>query len=831
MVTEKPYTLQEIVRITGAIVHGPLPEGPCISRLLTDSRQLINPAETLFFAFKTKKNDGHRYLNALSAQGVRYFVVTSLPEDLSLFTEDSCFLLVPDSLLALQKLAARHRQGFTGEVIGITGSNGKTIVKEWLHQLLSPELSVVRSPKSYNSQIGVPLSVWQIEPSNQLAIFEAGISEPGEMSQLQSIIRPSIGVFTNIGPAHSENFIRQEQKVGEKLKLFTKVKTLVYCADHATIQEGIIRSELLKSISSFTWSRKTDADLRITRIEKKQHHTQLWAMYQQASFVFSIPFTDDASVENAIHCFSVMLLLGHSPAVTAERMLQLHPVGMRLELKEGLNNCTLINDSYNSDLHSLAIALDFLKQQNQHPGKTVILSDILESGSNESELYQEVAALVEAKGVQRFIGIGPSLMRQSGSFRMEKQFYPSTEVFLSSITLSDFQSTSILIKGARVFGFERISQLLQQKAHETVLEINLNQLVANLNYYRSLLPSGVKTMVMVKAFSYGSGGYEIANVLQFHHVDYLTVAYADEGVELRKAGIKLPVMVMSPEEHSFDAMLNYELEPEIFSFRVLDLLEEAMHRIDRHQRIVKIHLKIDTGMRRLGFNFDELEQLATRINANPLLCVASVFSHLAASENPEHDAFTRLQFRRFDEACALLNEKFSQPFDRHILNSAGIVRFPEAHYEMVRLGIGIYGIGNSEAGNDKLATVLALKSNLSQIRTVAAGESIGYNRRSYVERETPVGVVPIGYADGLPRALSNGKGHLFIQGKAVPVIGDVCMDMCMVDLTGIEAAEGDVVVVFDSQQSLMQLSESAATIPYEILTRISRRVKRVYFQE
>lgn len=831
MVLEKPYKLQTIVAITDAKLFSDGKNDTFISKLLVDSRQLISPDETLFFAIKTKKNDGHRYLSALSELGVKNFVVSQLPDQPESFPSDTNFLLVQDSLSALQKIASFHRKSFDGQVIGITGSNGKTIVKEWLHQLLSPDISIVRSPKSYNSQIGVPLSVWQIEAEHQLALFEAGISEPGEMTNLQQIIRPTIGVFTNIGPAHGENFIRIQQKVGEKLKLFTKVETLIYCIDHAEIQEGIIRSQLLHSIKSFTWSKKLDADLKIDAVTKSTHNSIISAHYQQQAFDFTIPFIDDASVENAIHCACVMLLLGYNIPTIKERMLLLTQVAMRLELKEGLNNCTLINDSYNSDIHSLAIALDFLKQQNQHQNKAVILSDILESGTNEADLYEQVASLMEAKGVQKIIGIGPSLMRQSGCFKMEKKFYATTEDFLAAIALSDFHSTSILIKGARIFGFERISQLLQQKAHETILEINLNHLVSNLNYYRSLLPPEVKIMVMVKAFSYGSGGYEIANVLQFHHVDYLTVAYADEGVELRKAGIRLPIMVMSPEEHSFDAMLNYDLEPEIFSFRVLGLLQEAIQRVDRNHQKVKIHLKIDTGMRRLGFIPEELSELSEQILKNPLLQVQSVFSHLAASETEAHDPFTRRQFSVFEDSCKFLEQKIGYSFDRHILNSAGIVRFPEAHYEMVRLGIGVYGVASGGVENEKLSTVVSLKSNLSQIRIVPEGDSIGYNRRTFVDKETKIGVVPIGYADGLPRILSNGRGFLFINGKAAPIVGDVCMDMCMIDLSDISAEEGDTVVIFDNQHALNAFAQAADTIPYEILTRISRRVKRVYYQE
>jgi alanine racemase len=831
MVLSKPYSLTKVVNILNARLYQEKNKEAYISHLLLDSRQLTNPSETLFFAIKTKKNDGHHYISTLVEQGVRHFVVTRLPENLGEMPEETSFLLVQDCLAALQKLAAFHRKSFDGPVIGITGSNGKTIVKEWLHQLLSFDWSVVRSPKSYNSQIGVPLSVWQIEPEHQLAIFEAGISEPGEMSHLQQMIQPTIGIFTNIGPAHGENFIRIQQKVGEKLKLFTKVETLIYCSDHPEVQEGIIRSQLLHSIKSFTWSRKNDANLRIIEIEKTAHQSTIKAEYQSLIWEFSIPFTDDASVENAIHCACVLLLLNVKTVQIAHRMTVLTPVAMRLELKEGMNNCTLINDSYNSDIHSLSIALDFLKQQNQHQTKTVILSDILESGTNEADLYEQVALLMELKGVHKLIGIGPALMRQAGKFKMEKTFYASTDDFLAAITTGDFQSSSILIKGARVFGFERISQLLQQKAHETILEINLNNLVSNLNHYKSLLHEGVKIMVMVKAFSYGSGGYEIANVLQFHHVDYLTVAYADEGVELRKAGIHIPIMVMSPEEHSFDAMLHYDLEPEIFSFRVLELLEEAIKRIDRTRQKVKVHIKIDTGMRRLGFSNDELSQLADRLKENPLIQVQSVFSHLAASETAEHDTFTQQQLSTFEQGCHLLRQRLETTFDRHILNSAGIVRFPEAHFDMVRLGIGIYGVASGGWEHEKLLPVLALQSSLSQTRLVKKGESVGYNRRTVVEHDTKVGIVPIGYADGLPRLLSNGKGVLFVNNQPVKIVGDVCMDMCMVDLTNINAEEGDTVIVFDDQHSLNAFATAAQTIPYEILTRISRRVKRVYYQE
>lgn len=826
-----PYNLTDIAHQLNGTIIGSMDKDVLIRHILTDSRQMISADNCLFFAITTARNDGHKYIEDLVEKGVKNFVVNKLPE--TSFEERLLlnFILVNDTLQALQQLAAFHRQSFSYPVIGITGSNGKTVIKEWLNQLLTPDKAIVRSPKSYNSQIGVPLSVWQMEAEHQIAIFEAGISEPGEMDRLQTIIKPTIGVFTNIGPAHSENFMHIEQKVGEKLKLFTRVETLIYCADQAEVQSGIIRSQLLHSIKPFTWSQKGNADLNVIQIEKKFHKTIIRAEYQNQNNQISIPFTDEASIENAIHCWCVMLVLGYNHDIIAARMPLLSPVAMRLELKEGINNCTLINDSYNSDIHSLAIALDFLNQQNQHRNKLLILSDILESGRNEAELYNQIAQLLEVKGVENIIGIGSALVRQAALFQMKAQFFDSTKAFLDTFPLQTLQNQTILIKGARIFGFERISNLLQQKAHETVLEINLNNLIANLNHYRSLLKPEVKIMLMVKAFSYGSGSYEIANALQFHRVDYLAVAYADEGIELRRAGISLPVMVMSPEEHSFAAMLHHRLEPEIFSFRVLDLLEEAILQSGHKESKVKIHLKIDTGMRRLGFDMHQMPELIDRIKLNPLLEVRSVFSHLAASDSHYHDSFTNQQISRFEQACDQLRHGLGRNFDRHILNSAGISRFPKAHFEMVRLGIGVYGVAVAEWEKERLEHVISLKSSISQIKLVPEGESVGYNRSSITKKDSRIGVVPIGYADGLPRTLSNGKGKLFVNGQAAPVIGDVCMDMCMIDLKDIQAEEGDEVIVFDKIHSIQNLSADSGTIPYEILTRISRRVKRVYFQE
>ncbi len=825
------YTIGQIAEaVKGKLIY-PATAGMSIRDIMIDSRQLIAAEQCLFFALISERNNGHRYISQLYEKGLRAFVISQLPPDIKAMP-DAAFIMVENTLAALQALAAFHRRQFDMPVIGITGSNGKTIIKEWLFQLLSPDFNIIRSPKSYNSQVGVPLSVWQMDQQHQLAIFEAGISEPEEMEKLQAIIKPTIGLFTNIGQAHSENFIQTSQKVGEKLKLFTKVDTLVYCTDHADIQSIIIRSELLRTIKSFSWSRKNEADLQIVSVEKNPNRSNITGLYKGKEAQISIPFVDEAAVENAIHCWAVMLLFGLPQDEITKRMALLVPIAMRLELKAGINNCTIINDSYNSDVNSLSIALDFLNQQQQHKQKTLILSDILQSGRNEVDLYTYIAQLLEAKGIDNLIGIGPAISRQADRFAMNKAFFDNTEAFLAQFPFATFNNQTILLKGARIFEFEQISKLLQEKAHETVLEINLNNLVSNLNYYRTKIKPGTKLMAMVKAFGYGSGSFEVANILQFHHADYLAVAYADEGVELRKAGINLPIMVMSPEENSFDAMIRHQLEPEIFSFRILDLLEETIRRLALPpNKPVKVHLKIDTGMHRLGFCPHEVDALIERIRSNPMLRVQSVFSHLAASDKAEHDAFTHQQISMLEDCGKKITDAFPYTIMRHILNTGGISRFAEAQFEMVRLGIGLYGVPSTAEEKEALQTVISLKSTISQIKQLKANESVGYNRSSYTTRESRIGVVPIGYADGLSRLLGNGNGKLWVNGQAAPIIGDVCMDMCMIDLTDISANEGDPVVVFDSKHSIKLVAKDAQTIPYEILTRISRRVKRVYFQE
>lgn len=798
--------------------------------MLTDSRKIVTAQTSLFFAIKGDRRDGHEFIPNLYESGVRNFVVRSA--EYAATFRDANFLVVDDPLQALQHLAAYHRKKFNIPVVAITGSNGKTIVKEWLYQLLREDYHIVRSPKSYNSQIGVPLSVWEMRDDNNLAIFEAGISEPNEMHKLEKIIQPDTGIFTNIGSAHDENFENIAQKTTEKLRLFAHCKNLIYCKDYLVINEQISKADFLPAdLKLFTWSRRLKADLQIGRVSKNNGETEIQGIYNNRFIYIRIPFTDDASIENAIQSWAFMLHLKMEQEVIAERMLMLSPVAMRLEMKEGINNCSIINDSYNSDFGSLTIALDFLNQQKQHPKRTLVLSDILQSGKDEKSLYRDVAELLQKKNISRLIGIGPAISRQREFFTGDTHFYQSTDEFLHDYHAGFFINETILLKGARLFGFERISKALQQKAHETVLEINLNAVVHNLNYYRSRLRPETKLMVMVKAFSYGSGSFEIANVLQFHHVECLAVAYADEGVELRKTGITLPIMVMNPEEQSFETMIDYKLEPEIYNFRILQLFSDVAKRKLPSGQSFPVHLKLDTGMKRLGFESDDVNELVVRMRNHKHLRIASVFSHLAASDEAVHDGFTKHQSELFGRMADEIAKHFPYQFLRHILNSAGIMRFPEWQFDMVRLGIGLHGIAATIHEQKQLQFVSTLKTTISQIKTVKAGETIGYSRRGKVTRDSLIATVAIGYADGLNRKLGNGTGKMIVNGKSCPIVGSVCMDMTMLDITDVEAREGDEVIVFGNDYTIIDMARDLGTIPYEVLTSVSQRVKRIYFHE
>ncbi|MGZ5242978.1 MAG: bifunctional UDP-N-acetylmuramoyl-tripeptide:D-alanyl-D-alanine ligase/alanine racemase [Bacteroidia bacterium] len=802
-----------------------------------DSRILTNPAETIFFALKSKNHDGHLHLQECFLKGVRNFVVCdinaveSLPEETK---TQSNFLYINDTTNALQSLTAWHREQFDLQVIGITGSNGKTVVKEWLNQLLQQDYSIVRSPKSFNSQIGVPLSVWQINDQHNLGIFEAGISYPGEMQKLEKIIQPTIGVFTNLGEAHQAHFQSLSQKAQEKLKLFANCQTIIYCKDYEVLEAEIQSQKKQPNWQNkafLGWSTYGNGELQF-KLSHKQNQTQVKGAFQGKDVEFLLPFTDKASVENALHCCVLMLYLGYDESTIQERILGLHALEMRLELKEGINGCTIINDSYSSDLQSLAIALDTLNQQNQHPQKTLILSDIFETGRNEESLYQEVAQLLNQKQIHNFIGIGSALTRQSHLLPDSSKFYISTEEFLRAFSTDDFHNQAILIKGSRAFTFEKIARKLQRKAHITELQINLSALIHNLNVYRGLLKPKTKVMAMVKAFSYGSGSFEIANILQFHKVDYLAVAYADEGVFLRQHGITLPIVVMSPEESAFETIIQNKLEPEIYSLQILKGFTKALHIFAPEKMPYPVHLKVDTGMYRLGFVSENTEELLQELKEDKSLKIASVFSHLASADVPEHDEFTNKQIAGFEDFANKIEETVGYKPMRHILNSSGIVRFPQAHYDMVRLGLGLYGLDPTSKISSQLETVSTLKTHITQIKTLQAGESVGYSRKGIVDRKSNIAILGIGYADGFPRALGNGVGEVLIHGKRAPLIGNICMDMCMVDVTAVpNVQEGDEVILFGKDLTIEEMADWLQTIPYEVLTNVSQRVKRVYFKE
>ncbi len=809
---------------------------PEIEHILLDSRKLLVAETSLFIPLVSDRRNAHQYIDDLYKKGVSNFVVSE-PIATGLYPNAN-IILVKNTLQALHALVAWHRQHFNIPVIGITGSNGKTIVKEWIYQLLEKDNNIVRSPKSYNSQIGVPLSVWQMKPENDLAIFEAGISQPGEMVNLEKIIRPTIGIFTNIGEAHNEGFLNIRQKVNEKLVLFTRSDVLIYCKDYLALNECVNnfhnlvgKREIDNALQLLTWSRKTDADLRVISVDKNDNHTRIDALYKQEPVFIRIPFVDEGSIENAIHCWALMLYLGKAHETIQERMDHLGNIAMRLEMKQGINNCSIINDSYNSDLGSLAIALEFLQQQRQHPTRTVILSDILQSGKSEGSLYEEVAGMLESKGINKLIGIGKNISRERKSFgAVKSEFYAGTEEFLQQVNMADFQNESILVKGARVFQFERIGKLLEQKAHQTILEINLTALAQNVKAYQSILKPGTRLMAMVKAFAYGSGSFEIANLLQFHGIDYLAVAYADEGVELRRAGITLPIMVMNPETSSFDAILQWNLEPELYSMHLLEMFEESVRYANKSN--YPVHIKLDTGMHRLGFEQQDLPALALRLNAEGLFRVQSIFSHLAASEDPGKDDFTKMQFDRFQKMSTALQQQLGYTVIRHIANSAAIQRHPQMQLDMVRLGIGMYGVDSAHTLQDKLRHVSTLKTTVAQLKRIPKGDTVGYGATWKAEVPSLIATVRIGYADGYMRALGNGNGKMLIRNKLAPVAGVIAMDMLMLDVTNIpDVAEGDEVIVFGEGLPVEDLAKWAGTIPYEILTGISQRVKRVYFQE
>lgn len=822
------YTIEKITTLIGARRFGECDAN--IGFVLTDSRSLCFPEETLFFALKSDRNDGHNYISELYRRGVRNFVVENVPHNAAVDYPGSNFLRVVDTLGALQRLAERHRDEFNMPIIGITGSNGKTIVKEWLHQLLSPQMTVTRSPRSYNSQIGVPLSIWLMNEHTQLGIFEAGISKKGEMQSLRSMIQPTIAVLTNIGSAHQENFASLEDKCGEKLDLFHDAQVLVYNEDDAVVTK-VMQARKFKGMH-LSWSRKNkEAAFFVKSVEKKDTMSTITYIYQGKEDWYSLPFIDEASVTNSIVCASIALHLGVSPDALDERMQRLEPVAMRLEVKEGQHGCTLINDSYNSDINSLDIALDFMNRRPDHKGRkrTLILSDIYQSGETPQELYREVSSLAEKRGVEKFIGIGPQLRNHQEVINIEdKAFFNTVEDFIESESFASLHDEVILLKGARNFGFDQLTELMVQKVHETILEVNLNALVDNLNHYRSFLHKDTKLTCMIKADGYGAGAVEIAKTLQEHRVDYLAVAVADEGVTLRKNGITQNIMIMNPELTAFKTMFDYELEPEIYSFRLLEKLLKAA----RKEGIsgFPVHIKLDTGMHRLGFDPEnDMDRLIEILQNQSCVIPRSVFSHFVGSDNDDLDEFSARQFALFEQASRQLQEAFPHKILRHIDNSAGIEHFPERQLDMCRLGLGLYGI--NPRTNTIIHNVCTLKTTILQMRQVKAGDTVGYSRRGKIEKDSVIAAIPIGYADGLDRKLGNRRCYCLVNGKKAEYVGNICMDVALIDVTGIDCHEGSQVEIFGDNLPITVLSDTLETIPYEVLTGISSRVNKVYYQD
>ncbi len=844
------YNLSQISHILGCPLRGnrlaTANTQPQVSLLLTDSRSLSFSDQTLFFAIRTSKGDGHRYIPLLYNAGVRAFVVSESNEEFRNTCPEGWFLVVPDTLVALQKLAAAHRRQFDNiPVIGITGSNGKTIVKEWLYQLLSPFRNIVRSPRSYNSQIGVPLSVWQLNEDCNLALFEAGISQPGEMEKLEPIIRPTIGILTNIGTAHDAGFESQQQKLIEKLKLFRNSDVIIYNADIPGISDALEIAGV--GARSMAWTRRhKDAQITVLNVKRTETSTKVNYLVLGIEGSFTIPMTDDASFENAMQCLCLMVYLAIPPVQIAERMRLLAPLAMRLEVMEGKRGCMLINDVYSNDLTSLQAALEFQKRRSVPSlTNTLVLSDVPQVPLDESHLCRKVAQLCQIYDIRKLILVGSSSMHSRQVMQQELKhhglhiatsFFECTENLLGSEVMQQFQNELILLKGARAYQFERISDELQLRRHETILEVDLDAIVHNLNSYRSHLKPETKLTCMVKAFGYGTGSYELAKTLQDQNVDYLAVAVADEGTELRRQGIRTRIMVMNPEMTAFRTIIENQLEPEIYSFRLLDAFVKEAQRMGVTN--YPVHIKIDSGMHRLGFQYPEMEELIARFKQQNAITIRSVFSHFATADDPRQTDFVHEQKRRFDQCADMLRAAFRYHILRHICNSAGIEVFPQYQMEMCRLGIGLYGFEAAPVDMN-LQPVATLRTTILQIKDIPATETVGYMRNGKLKRDSRIAMVPIGYADGYDRRLGNGNSQMLvfgttgnIKGRLCPTIGNVCMDVTFLDVTDCpEAQEGSMVEVFGKNLPLQQISQKLGTITYEVLSTVSARVKRVYYKE
>ena len=810
--------MNEIAEIINGTLHSGIPVE--ITEYSIDSRSVVTPEHTLFFALTGNNHNGHDYIRTLYTDGVRAFVISEFREEFNQLTGAN-FIVVENVLTALQQLAAHHRQHTQAEVIGITGSNGKTVVKEWLYQLLANDHAVYRSPRSYNSQVGVPLSLLGIDPKTEIAIIEAGISQKGEMQHLQQMIQPTIGIFTHLGDAHGENFASREEKLAEKAQLFTSCQWVIGQTGEAL---EYIKTRVPSTTSFLLWGEDPKADIHVKTMNIALGHREVQVTFGNKHFILDIPFPDIASYENCMNAVSILLLKQYSPDVITSRVQQLSAIAMRMEIKDGINNCTLVNDYYNSDPSSFQLALNILATQDASKERVVILSDFMDTGKAGDDLYPSIAETLRQANISLFIGIGKHLSEHRHDFSANSRFYEDTEHFLRQEERDNFNNQIILIKGARAFQFEYIAGFLQKQSHSTILEVDLDAMVHNLNHFRSLTDAHIA--VMVKAFSYGSGSREIASLLQYHRVDYLMVAFADEGIELRAAGITIPIAVMNPEREAFDNMIMFNLEPEIYA---LDILEDFNRALNKHGiKRFPVHIKLNTGMNRSGFDEQDLPHLLEFFQTERSVYIRSMFSHLAGSDETMHDEFTLGQIHLFERMTERIQAQFNYKIWRHILNSAGIERFPQYHFDMVRLGIGLHGISATHAN---LQPVSSFKTYISSIRNVPTDQSIGYGRKSYTTRPSRIAVIPVGYADGLNRHLSNRVGNVFIKGKRVPIIGNICMDTCMIDVTDTNATIGDEVEIFGKHILVTELSEQLGTIPYEILTGISHRVKRVYYKE
>jgi alanine racemase len=831
------YTAKDIAQILDQSVTDA--EGILIEQLLTDSRKLVFPAQTLFFALPGPRRDGHEFIENLYDQGVRCFVVNKQMDLLKwkTYCSGAVFFEVANCLTALQKIAAHHRSHFNIPVIGITGSNGKTVVKEWLYQLLSSSYHIVRSPRSYNSQIGVPLSVWKMNATHELAIFEAGISTTHEMEHIAPVIKPTIGVLTHMGHAHAEGFSGMQQKIQEKLRLFETVDTIIYGKD--VLNEGVDieadASIFNRPITFYSWSRTVPATLVITSEINTLNFTELQLLVAGQTHVIQLPFTDKASIDNAMLCMLTLLALGKNFSFIANGIKQLTPVDMRMQLKKGMNGCAFINDSYNLDFDSFVVAGFYLKAQAAGRDSSIVVSDFAETGEASQNLYAKVAKHAATLGIKRFIGIGSQIKKNQSVIQKEFSntptqlyFFDSTTSFLQQFRLQDFSNEFILLKGARVFEFERIAKWLEQKMHETVLEINLTALAHNVKQIQHTIGASTKLMAVVKAFSYGNGSAEIARTLAAVKTDYLAVAYVDEGIELRRAGIHLPIMVMSPDEAGFDAMVAYGLEPEIYSFEIYEAFASFLN--IQGLEAYGIHIKINTGMNRLGFEPADTILLAQKLVSDKRMVVKSVMSHLVASDAPAHDAFTREQLAVFEQVCSSLEAQIGYAFIKHIANSHAVQRHPAATLDMVRVGIGLYGTSaNASNGFRKVAS---LKTTIAQIRQVPIGASVGYDRAAIMEKDTCIATVRIGYADGYDRRFSNGTGKMYIKGVLCPVVGLVCMDMTMIDVTDVkDISIDDEVEIFGEHIAVETLANWSGMNRYEMMSGINARVKRIYIEE